>query len=213
MKKTLLVLLCMISAIALNAQTNKSTNYVYGVDYTHTKVFAANESIDDFAKAFHGINMLLVTEPEKYDFSRIIANSIMESLGVTEPEKYDFSKMLNERVNVIIEPMLKMTSECLYEDMLTWNNLYDQPNCAEIVKNYELPQTEGTGVVLIAKFLDKSLDYALYDFITFDIATREILTQKEVKGKTGGFGLRNYWARTVYNVINPTNFINKIRID
>ena len=191
MKKTLLVLLCMISAIALNAQTNKSTNYVYGVDYTHTKVFAANESIDDFAKAFHGINMLLVTEPEKYDFS----------------------KMLNERVNVIIEPMLKMTSECLYEDMLTWNNLYDQPNCAEIVKNYELPQTEGTGVVLIAKFLDKSLDYALYDFITFDIATREILTQKEVKGKTGGFGLRNYWARTVYNVINPTNFINKIRID
>lgn len=191
MKKTLLVLLCMISAIALNAQTNKSTNYVYGVDFTHAKVYAADESIEEFARAFEDINRLIVTEPEKYDFSKI----------------------LNKRVNVIIEPMLKMTSECLYEDMLTWNNLYDQPNCAEIVKNYELPQTEGTGAVLIAKFLDKSLDYALYDFVTFDIATREILTQKEVKGKTGGFGLRNYWARTVYNVINPTNFINKIRID
>ena len=60
----------MISAIALNAQTSKSTNYVYGVDYTQAKVFAADESIADFTKAFEGINMLLLSESDKYDFTR-----------------------------------------------------------------------------------------------------------------------------------------------
>lgn len=182
MKKTLLVLLCMISAIALNAQTSNSTNYVYGVDYTHTKVFAADESIADFANAFQGINMLLVTEMDKYDFTR----------------------MLGKTVNVVIEPIMKKTSDANYDNMMTLSNIYDEPNTAEIVGNYELPQTEGTGVVMIAKFLDKPNARATYDVVVFDIATRKILQEKEVMGYAEGFGLRNYWARTVYNIIRKT---------
>ena len=38
----------------------------------------------------------------------------------------------------------------------------------------------------------------------FDIATRDILQKREVKGYAEGFGLRNYWARTVYNIIKRT---------
>ena len=182
MKKTLLVLLCMISAIALNAQTGTCTNYVYGVDYTHTKVFAADESIADFAKAFHGINMLLVTEMDKYDFTRVWGKT----------------------VNVVIEPMLKITADATYDNMMTLSNMYDELNTAEIIKNYELPQTEGTGLLMIAKFLDKPNACATYDLVVFDIATRDILQKREVKGYAEGFGLRNYWARTVYNIIKRT---------
>lgn len=182
MKKTLLVLLCMISAIALNAQTSKSTNYVYGVDYTHAKVFAADESIADFTKAFEGINMLLLSESDKYDFTRV----------------------LGKTANIVIEPIMKITAIADYDNMMTLSNIYDEPNTAEIVKNYELPQTEGTGIVMIAKFLDKPNARATYDIVVFDIATRKILQEKEVIGEAGGFGLRNYWARTVYNIIEKT---------
>ena len=182
MKKTLLVLLCMISAIALNAQTSKSTNYVYGVDYTHTKVFAADESIADFTKAFEGINMLLLSESDKYDFTRV----------------------LGKTANIVIEPIMKITAIADYDNMMTLSNIYDEPNTAEIVRNYELPQTEGTGVVMIAKFLDKPNARATYDIVVFDIATRKILQEREVIGVAEGFGLRNYWARTVYNVIKKT---------
>ena len=172
----------MISAIALNAQTSKCTNYVYGVDYTHAKVFAADESIADFTKAFEGINMLLVTESDKYDFTRV----------------------LGKTVNIVIEPMMKITTVANYDNMMTLSNIYDEPNTAEIVRNYELPQTEGTGIVMIAKLLDKPNARATYDIVTFDIATREILQEREVIGVAEGFGLRNYWARTVYNVIKRT---------
>ena len=179
MKKTFLVLLCMISAIALNAQTSKSTNYVYGVDYTHTKVFAADESIADFTKAFEGINMLLVSESDKYDFTRV----------------------LGKTANIVIEPILKITTDANYDNMMTLSNMYDEPNTAEIIRNYDLPQNEGFGIVMIAKFLDKPNACATYDVVLFDIATREILQKKEAVGDAEGFGLRNYWARTVYNVI------------
>ena len=180
MKKTLLVLLCMISAIALNAQTSK--NYVYGVDYTHAKVFAADESIADFTKAFEGINMLLLSESDKYDFTRV----------------------LGKTANIVIEPIMKITAIADYDNMMTLSNIYDEPNTAEIVRNYELSQTEGTGVVMIAKFLDKPNARATYDIVVFDIATRKILQEREVIGVAEGFGLRNYWARTVYNVIKRT---------
>jgi hypothetical protein len=88
--------------------------------------------------------------------------------------------------------------------MMTLSNIYDEPNTAEIVRNYELPQTEGTGIVMIANFLDKPNARATYDIVVFDIATRKILQEKEVIGEAGGFGLRNYWARTVYNIIEKT---------
>ena len=64
-----------------------------------------------------------------------------------------------------------------------------------------MPQTEGVGVVLVAKLLNKPMSKATYELITFDISTREILSKREVSGKAGGFGLRNYWAGSVYNII------------
>lgn len=182
MKKTLLFLFCTICSIALNAQRSESKVYTYGVDFTHAKVFGAKESVDDFAKAFYDINMLLVTEADKYDFSRVV----------------------KQPVYIAIEPMLNITSEATYDNMKTLSNIYDEPNCAEIIENYELPQTEGTGIVIIAKLLDKPNACATYDLVVFDIATRNILTKKETVGDAEGFGLRNYWARSVYNVIRKT---------
>jgi len=43
--------------------------------------------------------------------------------------------------------------------------------------------------------------------IAFDIATRKILSKREVSGKAGGFGLRNYWAGSVYNIIKKEMYL------
>ena len=178
MKKLLFMLLCALSVTSLNAHPNEKF-YVYGIDYSYAKVYAANESVEQFAKAFENINMLIVTEPEKYDFSRIIG----------------------KRVHVVIEPMLKVLQSCDYHNLKSLNSTYKEPQYATIIKNYNIPQTEGIGVVLIAKLLDKPISTASYELITFDIKTREILSKKEVSGRAGGFGLRNYWALSVYNII------------
>lgn len=178
MKRFLFMLLCAFSISMLSAQNNDKI-YVYGVDYSYAKVYAAGESVGQFAKAFEAINMLIINEPEKYDFSRIVG----------------------KRVNVVIEPILKIVSACDYSQLKTLDSAYTDPIYSSIVKNYNLPQTEGIGVVMIAKVLNKPMNNATYELITFDITTRDILSKREVSGKAGGFGLRNYWAASVYDVI------------
>lgn len=178
MKRLLFMLLCTFSITILNAQNNEKI-YAYGIDYSYAKVYAADESVEQFTKAFENINMLIVTEPEKYDFSRI----------------------MGKRVEVVIEPMLKIITTTDYANLKSLNSTYEEPKYSEIVKNYKLPQTEGIGVVFVAKLLNKPMNKATYELITFDISTREILSKREVSGKIGGFGLRNYWAGSVYNII------------
>ena len=142
--------MCTFSITILNAQNNEKI-YAYGIDYSYAKVYAADESVEQFAKAFENINMLIVTEPEKYDFSRI----------------------MGKRVEVVIEPMLKVITTADYANLKSLNSTYEEPKYSEIVKNYKLPQTEGVGVVLVAKLLNKPMSKATYELITFDISTRE----------------------------------------
>ena len=71
----------------------------------------------------------------------------------------------------------------------------------EMVKNYELPHTNGTGVVFIAQTLDKRKAEATYAVVFFDVATRRLISLDIMSGKAGGAGLRNYWANSVYDVL------------
>ena len=183
MKKLLLIFACIFSISILHAEGD-TKYYVYGVDFTHAKVYAAEESVEQFAQAFEGINMLLITEPEKYDFSY----------------------MLKCPTTIVIDPMMKLLSSCDYSDLKTYDREFPEIDCAQCVKSYELPQTEGQGVVLIAKLLDKPNKLAIYSVVIFDIATRDIVAEMEVGGYAGGFGLKNYWARTVYNILISTRY-------
>lgn len=50
MKKTLfLLLVCLLSAISIKAQSEKV--YVYGIDFSQAKVYAADESVEQFSEA------------------------------------------------------------------------------------------------------------------------------------------------------------------
>ena len=57
------------------------------------------------------------------------------------------------------------------------------------------------GLVLIATTLDKGNGIGYYTAVLFDPATQEVLLQMDMAGKPGGFGLRNYWAGSVYNAL------------
>ena len=182
MKKLTITLLCIISSLALRAQSADLQYYIYGVDYTKAKVYAASESVEEFAKAFEGINMLFITEPDKYDFS----------------------KLLKRRVKTYIEPVIEKNAKNDYANLKTLNLDYEEIDLSSIIQEYDLPQEEGVGVIFIAKLLNKPEATATYDLVKFDIESREILDKREVSGKAKGFGLRNYWAYTIYSVIKSS---------
>ena len=182
MKNLFFTLIALLCTATVSAQSTQSKYFVYGIDFTHTKVFGADESVRDFAEAFKGINYLLINEYDKYDYPR----------------------MLGRRYEIDIEPMLQLSAACNYDGLKILKTTYEECNSEAVVSTYTLPQSEGLGVVLVAKLLNKPQAVATYDVVIFEIATRKVLSKKEVTGEARGFGLRNYWANTVYRVLRST---------
>lgn len=179
MKKLLFSLAIVICAITASAQNQAQVVKVYGVDFYATQVYGAAESPAQFAKAFTGMNQLLITEAKKYDFSRIIPVPI----------------------SVNVAPMVNRVNSRHYKNFYASSNVVESIPVKEIVQSYELPDVDGVGCVLIAKLLNKVDAIGEYELVVFDIATREILYAQSVSGKAGGFGLRNYWAQSFHEII------------
>ena len=182
MKKLFFALVALLCTATVSAQSPTNKYFVYGVDFTHAKVFGADESVNDFAEAFANINYLLINEYDKYDFSR----------------------MLGRKYEIDIEPMLKHSAACDYNGLKIMKTSYEEYKSEDIIRTYTLPQSQGIGVVLVAKLLNKPMAQATYDVVVFDIATRTVISKKEVTGEARGFGLRNYWANSVYKILRST---------
>ncbi len=186
MKKLFLAAMLVLTAAFANAQDNY---YVYGVDYTHVKVYSAKESADEFREAFININHLLMDEAAKYDFTRMLGKKSTYLLELT--------------------PIISKTAATPFDDfklaMATANDL----DCAAIVREYDLPQKSGTGIIIIAQLLNKAQGKAIYQVVKFDIASRYIMMKKQITTEAGGWGLRNYWAGSVNEVIKKVKMTEK----
>lgn len=185
-KKFLFPLLLLFSMFAVNAKSAEPV-YVYGVDYSSVKVYGAEETTEQFKNAFEGINRLLMTEAKKYDFTDIVGD--------------------NNKLK--LEMVLNSTKECDFSDIITLDKDIEPINIAEKIKNYPIKETSGVGFIVIATLLDKSTNKATYKVVLFDVGTREILKEEEFTSKAGGFGLRNFWAKTIYTLTKKFEFDKK----
>ena len=190
MKKVASLAVVLLMALGAAAQPQRireasSLNY-YGIDFSSAKVIA-NESAYDFIDVFRRINQLVVVESEKYDLKKAFRKEI---------GKVDLSVV--GALNEMIDPGTLKEYGGIYR--------LSPETIAGKVAEYRIPDKEGIGVVLIAEQLDKSSGAATYHVVFFDLATREIVLSKWVAGKAGGFGLRNYWAGSVYRVLSKWRY-------
>lgn len=182
--KRLFVFIVTLTAAMLCAFAQSSEKVLYyGVDFSDVKVISASETEADFAGAFEGINNLMVDEADKYDFSRAIGMPVVPCL----------------------EYMIRQTRLNDYSDMKVYNLIENDIDPEEKVKSYELKETSGLGLVVIAEVLNKPTTMATYKLVLFDIETREIKECREFTTEARGFGLRNYWAHTVYKITRIRN--------
>lgn len=187
MKKNFLFsILLLFSIFAVSAKGTESV-YVYGVDYTSVKVYGASETTEQFKNAFEGINLLLMNEAKKYDFTDIVG----------------------ENNKLKLEMILDITKECDFSNIKTLDKDIEPINITEKIKNYPIKETSGDGFIVIATLLDKSANKATYKVVLFDVKTREILKEEDFISKAGGFGLRNFWAKTIYTLTKKFEFDKK----
>lgn len=186
MRKIILSLF-LIANLVCFAQNNKSLDTIssikfYGIDYSMAKVYGAAETPGEFKMAFDGINLLFITEAKKYNLEKFLEMSVTEiSLDA-----------VNEVNNKIIPGELETTNQ---------NYTLNDHEIARAVRVLPIKKEPGVGMVIIAKLLNKAANNGSYQIVFFDTDTKEILESTPANGKARGFGLRNFWAGSIYQVL------------
>lgn len=132
-------------------------------------------------KYFKGWNSVVSTERDKYDLKKIFRKEVVE---------YDLS--IVDRLNSKRDPSALIASEGV--DI-------SQDQLASHIKQHYSTGEQGVGLVIALESFNKYIEKGSMWVTFFDMQSGSILLAKHMSGKPTGFGVRNYWVRTVYNVL------------
>ncbi|MCE7056475.1 hypothetical protein LZF95_17455 [Algoriphagus sp. AGSA1] len=168
-----------------NGEAAASANPVtwIGIDYTQAKFVGADGFTDpaDLPRFLLAWNDFVITEPDKYDVKKALG-----STDVNIDLTYTYEK--NEAID---------TKAMVQEE----DHQLTQQEAEAVAKSYELSEVEGTVALLVAECYNKKLTRGSHWLILMDAQSSEILSAERFVEKPGGFGLRNYWARTIYELL------------
>lgn len=196
MKTLLRILTVMLFAGSAAAQTSQDlfrsdVQFTWlGIDYSHVKL------VGDFAEFFEA--------GEKSTWQiRDIYFPRWNSIIMEEPAKYDIRGMLRKSDIVYdIDMISSLNASTPLEDLESDNPVrFSDDDIQFFVQQYNLSGKEGIGIAFIAECLNKNALEAWYHFVAIDMQSHQILFHARLRGEPKGFGLRNYWANSVYRVI------------
>ncbi|QIE60109.1 hypothetical protein G5B37_11205 [Rasiella rasia] len=192
MKKILLGALLLMGSLA-NAQDLKTVlldeDYAVdfiGLDFSKTK-FVGNS--DDFNDA---------TE------IKIVYLKNWNNLFVKEADKYNMADFLRkENVYVDIDAVKNVNKSVVEEEMITMEapEPFTKEQLQEMTKRYDLQPKNEVSVVFIVNAFNKYEKESVIHVVHFKSATGEILRETLLRGDAGGFGFRNYWAGSYFNIM------------
>jgi|SRR5690554_6897781 len=197
MKKPLITFFILLFSVVSNAQTasdlfkSDGPQIIWlGVDYSNVKL------IGDFSE--FGTSGIKNTVEIRDKFFPSWNNLIL-----AEPKKYDIAGMLNKSdVKNDIGMVMKLNNNADVENMEAYDNPeYTVEDIKKFIAAYDTQGKEGIGVALIAECLNKNATEAYYHFVAINMKTKELLVHDRLIGKPGGFGLRNYWAGSIYSIV------------
>lgn len=154
-----------------------------GIDYTQAKFVGAAGFTDpgDLPRFLLAWNDFVITEPEKYDVKKALGIS-----AVTIDLSYTYEK--NEGLD---------TEAMVQEE----DHKISQEEAETVARSYDLSEIQGTAALLVAECYNKKTTKGSHWLILIDTQTSEIISAAHFVEKPGGFGLRNYWARTIYELL------------
>ena len=120
-----------------------------------------------------------------------------------EYKKYDVAGMLRKEIRVLnTDYIYALNKKAPLEEMESKTDPeYTEENIQKFIKNYDFNVKEGLGILLVAESLNKYKEHARYHFVVISMKDNKILLHELFTTQAGGIGLRNYWARTFFNVI------------
>jgi len=167
----------------------------YGIDYSRVKLIGEFNQFGDAGvkseseirdKYFPAWNELVLKEANKYDIkSAFRKDNVIYDL--------DIVNLRNSKVNPA--QMVSVSDSD--------RNHLNENTVQAIVSEYPV-SGEGYGLVFIAESLDKPTEKGNYYVVLFDKASKKVVLNKKLAGKAAGIGIRNYWARSYYEVLEQS---------
>jgi hypothetical protein len=193
LKNHLLYISILISSVA-SAQTKSdifgnSKNLITWLGIDFSKVVYIGDpgtvSPEEMKGLFSKINILIISEPDKYDIKKYFRKSNVES-NITYTEEN------NKNVNT--EKLISFNSKDYQK--------FDESIVKTVVDTYKFESSEkGIGLVFIVDGMNKIIEEASMWVTFINIETKEVIFTERLTGKAAGFGFRNHWAGAVEDVM------------
>ncbi|MCO5260063.1 MAG: hypothetical protein M9916_07965 [Crocinitomicaceae bacterium] len=198
MKKTLIIIWLTLVPSLIFCQKiedlfqSSSTKITWlGIDFSHVKL------IGDFSQIW-GIGS---TDGASIKTEYFPA---WNNMVYKEPDKYNLiATFRKENIEVNLKDISQINSITPLEDMEALKSPnYTKDDIQKFIQSYNFSEKEGIGLLLVAESLNKLQEMAIYHFVAIDLSNNNILLYDLFHSKAGGFGLRNYWAKTFYYTLD-----------
>ncbi len=165
----------------------------YGLDFSKITILGTFSQFDNAGtvsemsvrdKYFPGWNKVIVNEAKKYDLKRAFRK---------ESIPYDLSVV--EKRNAQRDP------ETIFSNNSDKMPQFDNNAISQMISEYNCERKDGIGLVFIMELFDKGALKGVMDVTFFDIATKKVLLTQKMIGKPGGFGVKSFWIRSVFEVL------------
>ena len=156
-----------------------------GIDYTLVKFIGSTDQFNDLPKIqsyyFGAWNEIIEEEKKKYDL-----NTAFSVATVSYNMEYTILRSQERDMSGIIQ-----------------NGPYtiDEEQVKSVVMLNTDPSADKLGAMFVMETLNKNAGISTMWLAVFNLASGEILYMRRYSGAVGGFGFRNYYARSHYNVI------------
>lgn len=194
MKRYVTIIFLFVTSI-LSAQT-KTVQDIFnpaepitwlGIDFSKAKfVGDAGRLINEaeMQEIMYKINALMLAEPDKFDMAGALDRlTVKNALDVTFNKNKTLDGMSMRVLDKVVPEILPRTA------------------LDEIVQSYDFGDHDGIGVMInIDQFNKFTVKGSMW--VTFiDMRSKKVLLADHFKGTAQGFGIRNFWASTIYGTI------------
>lgn len=132
---------------------------------------------------FHEWNMLILNDQKKYDIRMSFRKPVMQ---------YDLSVVTKLNKSVKINNLITK--------YVNINDVYTDDQMVQYMSGLSLPKSLPYALSFVVESFDSSVKTAAIWVVITQTATNQVVLCEKFLKKPAGFGARNYWARTFYNV-------------
>jgi hypothetical protein len=164
-----------------------------GLDFTQLKFIGSANQFKDAGtitasdmrnKYFPAWNNLFITEQKKYDVA-----------GAVNRDNVSYATDVTDKAN-------GASTSAYFTDNPDDYQLLSAEKISALISHYDFKGKTGLGLLFFVEGMSKDRVEASM-WVTFvNMGSKTVLLTKQVTGAAGGFGFRNYWAKTFLNVLN-----------